>query len=548
MNLDSFYSKIDKENFYLGIVSQVYRGNSFVQAENLSVLSDRKIRDEVLLPNTINYLVAVEDNQGIFIGEVYQSKVQDNDVVNQSINRGQFNKVFPELGINIIGLMQDTEKFKLPGFRTVGINDRVYIANSKLIEKFQHSVQTKQYKREGMSTPQKPLSNIAVLANTQDSYFSIQPNALLDRHLLVIGSTNSRKSTSSLAILDKIIDNKIKLLVIDPTGEYRDAFPEKDFSRLTLGIDTFLPTGMVSMQQWEVLFQTNGNSQGAVLADAITSLRFQMKSGLKAEVYKKVGKTVQHVQADMQSLNDSDTSFNLLKLPEQINAESVELGTKKDQLNQYVLNNFRANTNTWLVQKVRHQMDYSNFKDFFVEEIKQGISLIDQIDSFSKSTSGSLYINASQIGVSDGVGAMIIDLITNQLINKPETVLYPFVLFVDEIHRYTQFINVDASVDSGLINVAREGRKKGMFLFLTTQSPLDVPKILYGQIGTLLIHRLTSNDDLQNIKSHLDERSQKQIIGLNQGEALLTSINLLRKIQLKFRPSSRIHHNKTPLL
>lgn len=174
--------------------------------------------------------------------------------------------------------------------------------------------------------------------------------------------------------------------------------------------------------------------------------------------------------------------------------------------------------------------------------------MIDQIDWFSKSTSGSLYINASQIGVSDGVGAMIIDLITNQLINKPETVLYPFVLFVDEIHRYTQFINVDASVDSGLINVAREGRKKGMFLFLTTQSPLDVPKILYGQIGTLLIHRLTSNDDLQNIKNHLDERSQKQIIGLNQGEALLTSINLLRKIQLKFRPSSRIHHNKTPLL
>lgn len=33
-----YYTDIDKENFYLGIISQVYRGNSYVQIENLSLL------------------------------------------------------------------------------------------------------------------------------------------------------------------------------------------------------------------------------------------------------------------------------------------------------------------------------------------------------------------------------------------------------------------------------------------------------------------------------------------------------------------------------
>ncbi|WP_225442000.1 helicase HerA-like domain-containing protein [Lacticaseibacillus paracasei] len=101
---------------------------------------------------------------------------------------------------------------------------------------------------------------------------------------------------------------------------------------------------------------------------------------------------------------------------------------------------------------------------------------------------------------------------------------------------------------SGLINIAREGRKKGIFLFLTTQSPCDVPKTLLSQIGTLLIHRLTSIEDLQLIRNHLDEHSQKQIINLNQGEALLTSINLLKDVQLNFDKSDRTHYNQTPLL
>ena len=90
--------------------------------------------------------------------------------------------------------------------------------------------------------------------------------------------------------------------------------------------------------------------------------------------------------------------------------------------------------------------------------------------------------------------------------------------------------------------------KKGIFLFLTTQNPQDVSPILLGQLGTLLIHRLTHNDELRTIQNHLDEHAIKQVRKLNQGESILTSINLLQNIYIHINRCSRKHKNETPRL
>ena len=105
MTIDSLYNHIDKSNFYIGRISQVYRDNSIAQVENLSLLSHRKIIDELLIPNTINYLVVVDSVRGIFLGEVFQTKVPSSENLHDSINHGKPETVFPEINIDIIGLM-----------------------------------------------------------------------------------------------------------------------------------------------------------------------------------------------------------------------------------------------------------------------------------------------------------------------------------------------------------------------------------------------------------------------------------------------------------
>ncbi|WP_125712230.1 ATP-binding protein [Companilactobacillus kedongensis] len=547
MNADQFYNEINKENFYLGIISQVYRNRSLIQVENLSLFKERKIKREKLIPNTINFYVVIEDIQGLFIGEVYQSKVQDNDVVNREISSGRVENVFPEMAIDIIGYLNGNDTFMLPGFKMVGVNDKVYVANENITEKYLESLETNIYYYPDTNCPQSKIKGFASIVNNENAEFSIQPNSLMNRHLLVVGATNSGKSTSALSILDELFKTDRKILIIDPTGEYSESFPENTVTKLNLGKNTFLPVGRISMRQWEMLFQTNDNTQGSVLSSAIKSLRYQSKEG-KNCVYKKKGKKVQEVERDISGVTDADSSFDLMLLAEQINEESVEIGSKNPNMGKYVFDSFRANTNAWLVQKVRHEFSYSSLTDFFSNPPDESYALMDELDKFCGSKNESLYIDASNIGTTDGIGAMIIDLISNYLIGKEKEKINPFVMFIDEVHRYTHFTNESIAVISGITNIAREGRKKGIFLFLTTQSPVDVPKIVFSQIGTLLIHRLTSQDDLYTVFNYLDEKSQKRISKLNQGEAILTSINLLQDLQLKFNKSSRKHDNVTPVI
>ncbi|GFK23637.1 ATP-binding protein [Tetragenococcus halophilus] len=547
MFIDNFYDKIDKSNFYLGMVSQVYRENSVVQVENLSWLSHRKIKSEMLIPNTINYFIIIDSIQGLFIGEVYQSKVAASESVHDSMNNGVTEDVYPELSIDVIGVMKpDEDTFKLAGFHTVGITDKVYIANEKLIEIYLDSIEIKY----NSNTDELPLSSFANFSKLEKQSVYLNPSTLFDRHIMAVGTTNSGKSTSSLSILDKLVKNNKKLLLIDPTGEYRDSFTEitkesteGEVYKLRLGVDTVLSVGEVSNQQWAMLFETNDSTQPATLANAIKSLRYQEKVS-QSGIYIKDGQSVIDVGKQMASVTAEDKDFELKILPEQIAAETDKTNKSGKA---YQQDSFNFNNNQWLAQKVQYKLDNTSLINFFSNDsLKE--NLLQQLDVFLQKPNSALYIDTSAIGTNDGIGGMIIDLISNYLINKQRDEINPFVFFVDEVHRYTKAINSESDYYTGLTSIAREGRKKGIFLFLTTQNPQDVPDTLLGQIGTLLIHRLTHVEEIRTIQNHLKANSLGQIKKLDKGEAILTSINLLQDLHLNMNKTNRHHKNDTPQL
>ncbi|WP_193065402.1 ATP-binding protein [Oceanobacillus oncorhynchi] len=547
MIIDNFYNETDKSNFYLGMISQVYRENSVVQVENLSWLSHRKIKLETLIPNTINYFVIVDTVQGLFIGEIYQSRVSNSDSVHDSMNNGIKEDVYPEIGIDIIGVMSQGEKtFKLAGFRTVGIADKVYIANKEIIEKYLNSIEVERERKEIILSP------FAKFSNLENQSICLKPSTLFDRHIMAVGTTNSGKSTSALSILDKLLESHKKVLIIDPTGEYSDSFseltkqdPNGELTKLRLGVDTILSVEEVSNQQWAMLFETNDATQPAVLANAIKSLKYQKKNSQHG-IYVKAGRPVADVDAEIASVTINDKDFELSNLPEQISAETISIGGPANK-RIYQRNDFNFNSNQWLVQKVQYKFTNTSFTNFFSSSSSMK-NLIEELDVFLKNPNSSLYIDASEIGTTDGVGGMVIDLISNYLINKKKDEIKPFVLFVDEVHRYTKAINSENNYYTGLTSISREGRKKGIFLFLTTQNPQDVSEVLLGQIGTMLVHRLTHSEELRTIQNYLGANTLGQIRKLNRGEAILTSINLLQDIHLKVDKCSRAHKNDTPQL
>lgn len=537
MKIDSFYEIADKSNYYLGMISQVNRSYSTIQIENLSLFSYRKLRTDILAPNTINFYVLIDSSNGLFFGEIFQSKVPNSDSVHEMLTNGQQEKIFPEISIDVLGYIPLGEKyFKLNGTNTVGITDRVYIANEKVVELFIKSI-------EVSPDDEKQLSSFARLAFSSQEYpITLQPKTLFNRHLMTVGTTNSGKSTSALSILDKLVNDGIRTLIIDPTGEYSDSFTEEEVDKYILGENAFLPLSQISMNQWSILFETNDGTQPAVLAEAIRSLRYQFKIG-NQDIYKKVGKSVTEVESDFSELTDEDRNFQLEHLSAQIAVET----TKQDNKGHFIADTFNFNINQYLIQKVNYKLDNTSLVNFFTST---GNSLIDIINSFTEGgTSKSLYIDVSQIGTTDGIGGMIVDLISNYLVNLSSESIKPFVMFVDEVHRYTKGLNNEGfTFYTGLNSIAREGRKKGIFLFLTTQNPNDVDRVLLGQVGTLLVHRLTSPDELKAIQNHLSENQINQVKKLNTGEAVLTSINLLKDLYIKVDKCNRLHYNDTPSL
>lgn len=538
--IDSFYKVADKSNYYLGMISQVNRAYSTIQIENLSLFSYRKLRTDILAPNTINFYVLIDSSNGLFFGEIFQSKVSNSDSLHEMFTYGQQEKIFPEISIDILGYIPLGEQyFKLNGTNTVGITDKVYIANENAVEQFIKSIEVNPNK-------ERQLSSFAKLAfSTQEYPIKLQPKTLFNRHLMTVGTTNSGKSTSALSILDKLVNDGIRALIIDPTGEYSDSFTDEEANKYILGQDTFVSVSALSMQQWSILFETNDGTQPAVLASAINSLRYQKKNKLSS-VYVKIEQKVDEVTKNISSLSSSDKEFDIKLLSEQVSNEAIKR-ERRGKSSYFIYDDFNFNSNQYLVQKIDYKLSNTSFLNFFNSN---GQGLLDVIDNWVTSdTRKSLYIDVSKIGTTDEIGGMIIDLITNHLINYNKDKINPFIIFVDEVHRYTKSNTNDGiSFYTGLNSIAREGRKKGIFLFLTTQNPNDVDKVLLGQIGTLLVHRLTAPNELKSIQNHLSENQVNQLRKLNTGEAVLTSINLLKDLYIQVEKCNRLHHNETPSL
>ncbi|MBQ4270252.1 MAG: DUF87 domain-containing protein, partial [Clostridiales bacterium] len=286
MKLEALYEGLNIDEYYLGKVTQVYRSNSIAQIENVSIMMDRSKFKKSFLPNTINYFVLIDSTVGVFLGEVFENKASRKSLFEMSSD-GKVSD-YQEICIDTIALMTpESNKFELAGFKTLGITDKVYLATDKVYKLFLQSL-------EFSGENEEALPPFATYLNRSQADVVLKPSTLFNRHLMCIGATNSGKSTTALAILDKVVSTKRKALIIDPTGEYRNAFSNDEITKLSLGVDTTISPGKITMEQWEKLFETENSSQGAVLSEAITSLRYMKKMG-KDTSYPKVGEDINEI-------------------------------------------------------------------------------------------------------------------------------------------------------------------------------------------------------------------------------------------------------------
>jgi hypothetical protein len=257
---------IDKKNFYVGMITQVSSREVTVQIDNLSLLTHRILRQSDLVPNTINYYVVIDSITGIYFGQIVQNRIPSYASREKLFDERNRTLTNSEATVDVLGFEEfGAAHFRLPGFQRPGIAEKVYLANQQVIAHFISSIEVGAQQSIG-SAEIKPFSH---LSNFENAELRLKTSTLFDRHLLAVGATNSGKSTSALSILNSLVLANKKVLLIDPTGEYKNSFNEDEMKKLSLGVDTLVHTGTLSMRNWAMIFDCNENTQEATLAGAI---------------------------------------------------------------------------------------------------------------------------------------------------------------------------------------------------------------------------------------------------------------------------------------
>jgi len=131
----------------------------------------------------------------------------------------------------------------------------------------------------------------------------------------------------------------------------------------------------------------------------------------------------------------------------------------------------------------------------------------------------------------------------------------PVVLFLDEAHQFLKktitddFFN-DLELDA-FDKIAKECRKHGLFLCISTQMPRDIPIGTLSQIGTFIVHRLINEFDRNVIEKACAEGNKNSLAYLpmlKAGEALLVSIEMPMPVMIKMKEPVIKPYSNTPKL
>jgi hypothetical protein len=118
----------------------------------------------------------------------------------------------------------------------------------------------------------------------------------------------------------------------------------------------------------------------------------------------------------------------------------------------------------------------------------------------------------------------------------------PVVVVVDEAHNFLgrQIGGDDAVARLDAFElIAKEGRKFGLNICLTTQRPRDITEGVLSQMGTLVVHRLTNDRDREVVEracGEIDRSASSFLPNLKPGEAAIIGADFPIPLTIQVTP------------
>lgn len=422
------------------------------------------------------------------------------------------------------------------------LGDRVYAAPHKFIADL-----------PGLMEPEgTPVSGVLLKLGSIDvaleSAVLIRPEKLFGRHCAILGATGGGKSWTTARIIEECIRYKTKIVLLDATGEYR-GFSGGYVTHFHLGAPVEKATGSQPRSlpptcfvesDFIALFEPAGKVQGPKMRAAMRSLRLAklVPSVASNGIIKKIDQSKTPVIAAEQQagvsdkLDDPRQEFDVGKLIAQIEQECVYpdgFGAARGS----------KDTTKWggdsgevsyclsLMSRISAILTSPAFECVFKST---DTSLTASIAEFVSNDKRLMRICLSGIAYEYKAREIVANVIGRHLLNMARKGTFknsPVVIIVDEAHNFLgrQIGGEDAVARLDAFElVAKEGRKYGLNICLTTQRPRDITEGVLSQMGTLVVHRLTNDRDREVVEracGEIDRSASSFLPNLKPGEAAI---------------------------
>ncbi|SIT98034.1 hypothetical protein SAMN05660493_02765 [Epilithonimonas bovis DSM 19482] len=365
-----------------------------------------------------------------------------------------------------------------------------------------------------------------------DIYFNdlkifADPNILFGKHLAVFGNTGSGKSCTVTSILQGVYLEKnrlnntkskaLKTIIIDSNEEYSEIFNDsdnikpdwlllKDFSDLELSHKD------LSFYELTQLLKEESPNVIPYLKSAVKKLK-------KTEnVDEKIYYEFSELQIEIE---------NAVPLDNRGNRDNFTIGFLKH-----------------IIMRINHFCSDQRFNAVFN---KTGNTIEDFLNSDKEQ------VLILSLKVANDILALFVYMISKSIFNyktkyanrEKDNIL----LVLEEAHRYISTDSTDQMNNYYIEKLAREGRKFGVNLMVSTQRPSEVSHTVISQCNSLIVHKITNNRDLDFIRNTIeyDDKSQIDLLtSLKQQQALVLGEAFAFSSLIKIAEAKPLPHSETP--
>lgn len=541
-----------EHNYFLGYVNEVTPQYVRIHFPSSNLLDRFHFRGTQYTGGNVGNFIVVEGEEYGFLGRVIEITLPDSEkkAISEKAIQVDNTNFHPSGKVELLLSFDiyNPEKIYKTVTKHPSIGAKAYACSDKQIELY-----VKEFGKQNNDKSEDVYTKIGKLTSNNASCH-ISLNALFGRHCAVIGTTGGGKSWTTAKLIESVTENTHnKVILIDATGEYKNISP----LCCTIGEDTFFSYKVLSNSDFCFLFREHSPNTVNVLCDAINTLRLVklgiLKDGIKHE--KDSDEINKVIRENIHKIKD--VNFDLSNLATQIKNECV----KPARNGVYEEDGFKLSYCSHLISRVNQFLNNNTIKKSLgLESIDGAKEIVDVIINFFSADpiNSVLRISFEKLSYDFSIREIIVDFIASYLLKLARNEFFkkkPAILFIDEAH---QFLNKKISADDdssyhlqNIDFIAKESRKYGLFLCLSTQMPRDIPIGTLSQIGTFIVHRLINDMDkkaIENAASSANRSALSFLPILGSGEALLVGVEFPMPLMVKIDEPKIKPNSGTPLL